>query len=41
MFVDNWLEYPGYSLPLALVLGLILQSGRTSRSDALSDELTE
>jgi hypothetical protein len=41
MFVDNWLEYPGYSLPLVLVLGLILQLGRTSRSDALSDELTE
>jgi hypothetical protein len=38
MFVDNWLEYPGYSLPLVLVLGLTLQSGHASRSAALGDE---
>ena len=33
LFVDNWLEYPGYSLPLMLLVGMALQASKPAAAD--------
>jgi hypothetical protein len=35
LFVDNWLEYPGYSIPLMLLVGMALQPSKPTSVDEL------
>jgi hypothetical protein len=35
LFVDNWLEYPGYSLPLMLLVAMALQPSKRPAADEL------